>query len=958
MSLMLRDHGTVRTGARDVPARRGTLAAIAVFVVVALLVPLGSAGAAPQPNDQVVLSGTREVTIRPPAGAPSDAGVVVGSPPGVTGSAAVDTTSTPPRGVATVSAEGRRGVYRARFGAAFTATAPTATPVLGTLDIAIADVEWVGELRWDGAITDYAAPGPGGTPDGCRGCLAGMAATEITASVVNLDTGETLAATRVAAQRRTFAGTASVTTPVAGSRTVTIPGVQVLSGTHVGVYLSLTATASSSLRPGATSGAATADFGTPTVADGGSTGPTKPTTPPKPGTQAATKGVSYRSVTVKIVGTKPLATQSQCSASGFTPTGLAQTALVHYFEAIDAKNYAQAFEYLADDLKTGWASAGPSSEGTANFTAFMAEHVDCVAVTGITLRAAPGDPEVSASMGVQWYEVTLDAQYRTPFPAGSGGFQPFYKVRADPHTGAGRPPDQILDIATSLPTLPASTEPPATTSTTTTTRPPASSTTSTSTSTTTTTTTTTTLPPKQLSGPTTVVSLGDSFISGEAGRWDGNALNPLLGRAGTDRAFRWKPVTVSGGNGGWFGDLVDTVVGSVIYVPSYDTTLVYGSTDAGNNHCHRSDVAEVNAAVPGVDDHINLACSGAIAQNLWFTGFPPHRADGVLPADVSQSSVEAGGDPQVARAPNQAVGNPATSDAGFTQLERLRAVARQDRQIKLIVLSIGGNDLQFANIVTDCVFAYAGSTAAYEPDHCRPSWEGFVADNLNPASIVGVPRKVAKTIDQIRLVMETPYSEGGAGYARDQYRLVMQSYPSPIPRGTEFAYPESLPLTVAVPLALTAPPLGAIVAGVLTNGRAALGCPFWDSDATWARTELVPDFSNALRGVAEAKGVAFLDLQDFLQGREICSSSTTMQVFGGSPSGSSSEWARSIYISAHQDWFQGDPKEAIHPDAYAQQGLQRCLMGAYDAAWNDPAAELRCVNQPGGPENVTTVVEP
>ena len=38
------------------------------------------------------------------------------------------------------------------------------------------------------------------------------------------------------------------------------------------------------------------------------------------------------------------------------------------------------------------------------------------------------------------------------------------------------------------------------------------------------------------SKPTAAVALGDSFISGEAGRWQGNSVDPTLCRRGTDRA--------------------------------------------------------------------------------------------------------------------------------------------------------------------------------------------------------------------------------------------------------------------------------------------------------------------------------------------------------------------------------------------------------------------------------------
>jgi hypothetical protein len=58
------------------------------------------------------------------------------------------------------------------------------------------------------------------------------------------------------------------------------------------------------------------------------------------------------------------------------------------------------------------------------------------------------------------------------------------------------------------------------------------------------------------SGTTAIVSLGDSFISGEAGRWNGNSLNIFGTRNGTDRAARCT-----------FGIFC-----------SYDATRVYGSS--------------------------------------------------------------------------------------------------------------------------------------------------------------------------------------------------------------------------------------------------------------------------------------------------------------------------------------------------------------------------------------------
>ena len=45
---------------------------------------------------------------------------------------------------------------------------------------------------------------------------------------------------------------------------------------------------------------------------------------------------------------------------------------------------------------------------------------------------------LSASLGIQSYQVTFDDEYITPFEAGAGTLPPFYKARADPHAGVYR----------------------------------------------------------------------------------------------------------------------------------------------------------------------------------------------------------------------------------------------------------------------------------------------------------------------------------------------------------------------------------------------------------------------------------------------------------------------------------------------------------------------------------------
>ncbi|MDX2564711.1 GDSL-type esterase/lipase family protein [Streptomyces sp. TX20-6-3] len=318
------------------------------------------------------------------------------------------------------------------------------------------------------------------------------------------------------------------------------------------------------------------------------------------------------------------------------------------------------------------------------------------------------------------------------------------------------------------------------------------------------------------SGPTAVVTMGDSYISGEAGRWLGNSLTNAGNRNGTDRA--------------WTGS-------------GYDPSWVYGATAGG---CHRSDTAEVRSAGPLASTLINLACSGATTDN-------------VIRASQGGSSYKG-------EAP---------------QADQLAAVAAS-HDVELIALSIGGNDLGFADIIATCATDYI-------------VWYSYCHDDQQAevdARIDGVMADVGRSVDEVRAVMT------GAGYASSDYRIVLQSYPSPLPRAAENRYGES--------------------GWTRTNTG---GCPFWNADADWARDSLVPQLANRLKGVAAAKGVQFMDLRDALQGREVCAKASRQVTSTAPASGATSEWARWIDSQSTQGLVQ----ESMHPNAYGQQALGRCL---------------------------------
>jgi lysophospholipase L1-like esterase len=147
--------------------------------------------------------------------------------------------------------------------------------------------------------------------------------------------------------------------------------------------------------------------------------------------------------------------------------------------------------------------------------------------------------------------------------------------------------------------------------------------------------------------PSAIVAMGDSFISGEGGRWAGNGSEPLGTRSGTDRAAY---------ECGALGC-------------EYDPARVYGSSEA--NDCHRSDVAPIESAPIDIDLRINLACSGAKARDLW-------------PAAEGGTSH---------------FGEPGEAD-------QLAVVADRDT-VRMVVVTVGANDVGFGELVAECALDWA-----------------------------------------------------------------------------------------------------------------------------------------------------------------------------------------------------------------------------------------------------------
>ena len=344
-----------------------------------------------------------------------------------------------------------------------------------------------------------------------------------------------------------------------------------------------------------------------------------------------------------------------------------------------------------------------------------------------------------------------------------------------------------------------------------------------------------------LARPTAIVALGDSFISGEGGRWLGNGSDPLGTRSGTDRAAY--------DCDSWGCD--------------YDPARVYGASE--QNECHRSDVAPIESTPAAVDLRVNLACSGAKASDL-------------RPAALGGTSH---------------FGEPPQADA-------LAALAARD-QVRMVVVTVGANDVGFGSLVAGCALDWARSSDAH-PVFCHGDAQAEIAAAL-PAATRGIER----ALRGVRGVLAAD------GYERGDYRLVAMSYASPFPAGSWFRYPED-------------------GWSRLTEG----GCPVWNGDADWSAGGATDALAAAMRTAAAATGAQFLDLRDAFDGHQLCDR-RDRRVGAEGPSPITAEWFRRLSFT------QGSTRESLHPNAYGQRAIGTCL----GLLFTRPRGDYACTDTPG-----------
>jgi hypothetical protein len=343
-------------------------------------------------------------------------------------------------------------------------------------------------------------------------------------------------------------------------------------------------------------------------------------------------------------------------------------------------------------------------------------------------------------------------------------------------------------------------------------------------------------------GTASVASLGDSYISGEAGRWAGN----------TNEEPSW----------------IDA-----LGVHAYHDNA--GHTAEVIAGCHRSLAAEI--IVGGGVNSTNLACSGA--KTSTFTGSEGEFKPGI---DFYNSGGNKG------------------------QALLLQEYATT-HNVKLVALSIGGNNFNFASIVQDCVEDWLTSPWWWQ-NHCNDDSE--VTANFTRENVATQTTAIKNAILNVHTAMTN------AGYRDEMYAIAVQDYESPIPNGSGFRYEES---------GFTRQEVG--------------GCGFWNADANWANESALPTIDGAVHNAmneARLTNTKFLELRSAFNSRRLCENTVGLleerglTSWRGTGAVDKTEWVNQIRTVTAL-FGEYELQEDFHPNYWGQLALRNCLRQAYNS---------------------------
>jgi hypothetical protein len=342
-------------------------------------------------------------------------------------------------------------------------------------------------------------------------------------------------------------------------------------------------------------------------------------------------------------------------------------------------------------------------------------------------------------------------------------------------------------------------------------------------------------------GTPSVVSVGDSAISGEAGRWAGNTNNSS------------NNVDALGSTAYW-----DTATGEAI--PG----------------CHRSKANEI--AIGGGVNSANLACSGARTSTQAYT---------------SGSDFKPGLD---------------FYDDGAGHIGQAKALQSYaaTHNVKMVAVLIGANNYGFADIVQQCVVDFLTSPTWWK-DYCYD--DSSVSSRFTAGNQATITTQIAGAFQNLRTAMRN------AGYADNAWTLDVQTYASPLPRGSGIRYSES---------------------GYTRQSTG--GCGVWNRDADWANDTAVVAMNNSAKNGATQSGLTntkVLDMSQLLNGRRLCENTVGLLEEKGLANWTSAgavdqtEWVSQIRTTS-TIFGPYQLQEGLHPSYWGQKALRNCVRQAYN----------------------------
>jgi hypothetical protein len=343
-------------------------------------------------------------------------------------------------------------------------------------------------------------------------------------------------------------------------------------------------------------------------------------------------------------------------------------------------------------------------------------------------------------------------------------------------------------------------------------------------------------------GTPSIVSVGDSAISGEAGRWAGNTNNSS------------NNVDALGSTAYW-----DTATGEAI--PG----------------CHRSKANEI--AIGGGVNSANLACSGARTYTQAYS---------------SGNDFKPGLD---------------FYDDGAGHIGQAKALQSYatTHNVKMVTVLIGANNYGFADIVQQCVVDFLTSPTWFK-DYCYD--DSSVSSRFTAGNQATITTQIAGAFQNLRTAMRN------AGYADNAWTLDVQTYASPLPRGSGIRYSES---------------------GYTRQSTG--GCGVWNRDADWANDTAVVAMNNSARNGATQSGLTntkIFDVSSLLNGRRLCENTVGLLEEKGlanwtvAGAADQTEWVSQIRTTSTV-FGPYQLQEGLHPSYWGEKALRNCVRQAYNS---------------------------